>query len=82
MSWLSTLKPESCINKWPLGSRLKSLSTCNGGVVPKEFRSSVFKLFVGPPTVRLLTVIDVGKLTGVNGLMATALKPEFVMKTD
>jgi len=39
-------------------------------------------LFVGAPIVRLLTVMEPGKLIGVEGLMATAFQPEFVISTD
>src|SRR3954471_9086700 len=57
-------------------------STCNGVVVPEKFRSSVFSVFVEPAIVRPLTVIEPGKLTGVDGLIATPFQPVFVINTD
>src|ERR1041385_8446725 len=50
--------------------------------MPEKFRSSVFTVFVGPSTARLSMVIAPGKLTGVEGLMATAFQLEFVIITD
>src|SRR3954469_5955916 len=79
---LSTRRPEESNWRWPLGPRLKLVSTCNGVVVPKKFRSSVFMVFVGPSTVRPPTVIAPGKLVGVDGLRATAFQLEFVIITD
>jgi hypothetical protein len=38
-------------------------------------------MFVPPRIVRLFTVIEFEKLIGVVGLIATALKPEFVIMT-
>ena len=39
-------------------------------------------MFVGLRIERLLTDIEPEKLTGVDGLMATAFQPEFVIITD
>ena len=58
---------------------MKSLSTCNGVVVPAKFRSKAFTVSGAPRMVRLLTVIEPGKLTGVSGEISTALKPALVM---
>src|SRR5581483_3052016 len=69
------------MSRWPLVPTLKSFSTCKGVVVPEKFRSNVFWVFVGPSTVRLLTVMEPGKLSGVDGLMATAFQTEFVIIT-
>src|SRR5436190_8896668 len=61
---------------------LKLLSTRNGGVVPKKFIRSKFVFGGTPPTRRFCTVIELGKLTGVPGWMATALLFVLVMRTS
>src|SRR6266536_1292205 len=68
------MRPSSC--------RVTPFNTFSGTAVPKEFRSSEFSVFVAPRTVRLVTVIESGKLLGVEALMATAFQPELVIITD
>src|SRR5437868_96637 len=63
-------------------ARVRPFNTVSGTAVPAWFRSSVFTVSHAPRIVRLPTVIESGKLVGVDGLMATAFQPEFVISTD
>jgi len=61
---------------------LFELPITSGLPAATKFISSVFALLVGDKIVKLLTVIEPGKLVGVDDWIATALKPEFVIITD
>src|ERR1041385_1483777 len=77
-----TTRPELKFTIRPSSCSVRPFNTVNGTVVPKLLRSSTFSVFVAPRIVRLLTVIESGKLVGVEALMATAFQPEFVIITD
>src|SRR5690348_2819998 len=72
------LKFKICAPSWSSSP----FSTVSGAAVPTLLRSSEFSVFVAPRIVRLLTVMDAGKLIGVDGLMATAFQTELVIMID
>src|SRR5262245_19217550 len=78
---LRTKRAEFKFKIRPSSARVSPFKTVSGVFVPKKFSSSVFSVFVEPRTVRLATVIEPGKLTGVDGLIPTAFQFEFVIIT-
>src|SRR5690242_14422581 len=76
-----TSRPELKFRICTLSATVNPFNTLSGTVVPKKFRSSVFLVSNAPRMVKLLTVIEPGKFTGVDALMDTAFQPEFVIMT-